>query len=321
MHPVVSIQIPTYNQQQFIKRTVESCLMQDYPNLEINVADDGSSDGTAEIMKGFLDDPRVKYYRNEKNIGRVANYHKALYEYATGEWAINLDGDDYFIDPGFISKAIRLILSLKDKDICIYQGNHDIDKIKTVLPESEMIDRQTLCVKGTDYFINYPKILHFQHCATVYNRAKALTLNFYSFPGLFTDFNSMAKLFLKGDILVSSDKVAYWNQHAQNESNNLNSNTISTEIRSIAQIAAHALSVFPEKTVKKWRIKMKGYLLSLYVDMQKGSRLNRQALKQLIINFSPDAVHFRQLAKALLVLMGFRNNIYSQGNRKKNDIR
>ena len=210
MPPKVSIQIPTYNQQAFIQNSIESCLMQDYANLEINIADDHSTDDTYALLQPYLKDPRVRFFTNEQNLGRVANYHKALYVYATGEWAINLDGDDYFIDKSFISTAIEIIKSLHDEKIVAYQGNHDIKKIIKVLPASEQINEDTILVDGPAYFLNYYKILNFHHCAVMYKRSEALKLNFYSFNCLFTDFNSVFKLFVNGKLLLSAKKVAVW---------------------------------------------------------------------------------------------------------------
>ncbi|MBK8785156.1 MAG: glycosyltransferase family 2 protein [Chitinophagaceae bacterium] len=103
---LVTIAIPTYNNERYIADAIRSAMAQDYVNLEILIVDDASQDNTEQIVTPFCKDPRVYYFKNEKNIGRVANYHKALYQLAKGEWYLNLDGDDYLTDPSFISKAI-----------------------------------------------------------------------------------------------------------------------------------------------------------------------------------------------------------------------
>ena len=54
---------------------------------------------------------RVKYYKNYSNLGSIKNYQKTLYEYATGEWIVNLDGDDFLTNRSFISKAIQVVIS------------------------------------------------------------------------------------------------------------------------------------------------------------------------------------------------------------------
>lgn len=306
MQPKVSIQVPTYNQRAFIKRTIESCLMQDYPNLEINIADDSSTDDTGELVQLFLKDKRVHYYRNEKNIGRVANYHKALYEYATGDWVINLDGDDYFSDGSFISNAIEMIMSRQDEKIIVYQANHDINKVLKVLPKSTQLNEETLLVKGNQYFLDYYRILNFYHCATMYKRSAATRLNFYTYDCLFTDFNSIAKLFINNSILISSKKVAVWHQHDVNESASLDGKKINAELAAINELADFAAKQLPAKQVEKWRRKMHGYLLSNYLNMQKTAKQKREALKNLMRNFNFDKVFFKQLLKAMAGSTGIK---------------
>jgi glycosyltransferase involved in cell wall biosynthesis len=68
MNPLVSVVIPTYNRAEMLHRAVESVCSQDYKNLEIIIIDDGSTDNTTDIVKGF-DDKRIILYRLNKNQG------------------------------------------------------------------------------------------------------------------------------------------------------------------------------------------------------------------------------------------------------------
>ena len=104
----VSIMIPTYNQEAFIRDAINSALQQTYPNLEVIVGDDASTDATPEILAEIID-PRVKYVRNPYNIGRNANYRNLLYSHTTGDFVVNLDGDDYYTDSDFITEAVKII--------------------------------------------------------------------------------------------------------------------------------------------------------------------------------------------------------------------
>jgi glycosyltransferase involved in cell wall biosynthesis len=108
-HPKVTIMIPTYNRAKLLKETIESCLMQDYPNLEIVVSDNASTDNTPDIIKEYLKDERVKYFRQEINISGE-QWEKLLYEYATGDYGMLLCDDDYITDKSYISQSVSLIL-------------------------------------------------------------------------------------------------------------------------------------------------------------------------------------------------------------------
>lgn len=88
----VSVIIPTYNREKTILRAVQSVLDQTYTNLEVLVIDDGSTDGTAEIVKGIGDD-RVKYVVLEQNGGQSMARNIGV-EMAEGEWIAFQDSDD-----------------------------------------------------------------------------------------------------------------------------------------------------------------------------------------------------------------------------------
>ncbi|MFN8278607.1 MAG: glycosyltransferase [Chitinophagales bacterium] len=100
-----SIVIPTYNRAGFIEKTIQSVLEQTYGNFEIIVVDDGSTDNTAEVMRG-IKDPRVHYYPKE-NAERAAarNYGARL---AKGQYINFFDSDDLLL-PHHLSTAVAVV--------------------------------------------------------------------------------------------------------------------------------------------------------------------------------------------------------------------
>lgn len=110
MEKKVSILIPVYNRVSFIEDTIDSCLNQTYPNIEIVVVDNFSTDGTWELIKlKYHCEDRVKLYRNEKNIGPVLNWEKCI-NYATGDYGKILWSDD-LISNDFLEKTVPLLSS------------------------------------------------------------------------------------------------------------------------------------------------------------------------------------------------------------------
>ncbi|ASA25194.1 glycosyltransferase family 2 protein [Paenibacillus donghaensis] len=110
-YPKVSVIITTYNRKDFLSKAVQSILGQDYPNKEITVIDDCSTDGTAELMEQrFGADPRVIFMRSETNSGPGNNRRKAFAAHADGEFVHFLDDDDYLVDMNYYSKAVRFHL-------------------------------------------------------------------------------------------------------------------------------------------------------------------------------------------------------------------
>jgi glycosyltransferase involved in cell wall biosynthesis len=103
---LVSVVIPVYNGEQYLEKTVESILAQDYKNIELILVNDGSSDNSAAIMKALEDkDSRVKPFYNEN--GGVAYARNFGINQAKGEFVAFCDQDDLWL-PSKISKQIPL---------------------------------------------------------------------------------------------------------------------------------------------------------------------------------------------------------------------
>jgi len=91
MTSIYSIIIPLYNKERQIARTLDSVLAQSVADFEVIVVDDGSKDGSAEIVKGYSD-PRIRYIKKEN--GGVSSARNRGIQEARGEWILFLDGDD-----------------------------------------------------------------------------------------------------------------------------------------------------------------------------------------------------------------------------------
>jgi GT2 family glycosyltransferase len=87
---LVSVTIVTYNSGRFIRRCLESVLAQKYPNKEIIVIDNASTDGTTDILEQFEDRCQIVY--NEENLGFAAAQNQAI-DLSTGEWVMTLNPD------------------------------------------------------------------------------------------------------------------------------------------------------------------------------------------------------------------------------------
>ena len=100
----VNILIPAYNAENTIRETLNSCIMQDYPRLEIIVSDNCSTDRTAEIASYY---PQVKLYSLPVNIGGIENANYLL-NLINGEYFVFLCADDYFTNPFVITEIVNV---------------------------------------------------------------------------------------------------------------------------------------------------------------------------------------------------------------------
>lgn len=93
MRPRVSIIIPLYNSERYIRTAIDSCLNQSYCNIEIIVVDDGSTDRSKVNIADYIEQKKIRYYYQE-NKERSAARNYGL-EKATGEYINFLDSDDF----------------------------------------------------------------------------------------------------------------------------------------------------------------------------------------------------------------------------------
>ena len=107
--PTISVVMPAYNREALVGRAIRSCLMQDYPHLEVVVVDDASTDGSAEVVAGFSD-PRVRLLRHQTNRG-VCPARNTGADGARGDWIIMLDSDDELL-PGAVRTLAERVQSL-----------------------------------------------------------------------------------------------------------------------------------------------------------------------------------------------------------------
>ena len=87
--PRVSVIMPSYNKEKYIAKSIKSILNQTYRDFELLIIDDVSTDSSVEIIRSF-DDPRIRFYQNEQNVGMAANRNIGI-EKAGGEFIALLD--------------------------------------------------------------------------------------------------------------------------------------------------------------------------------------------------------------------------------------
>lgn len=90
--PLVSILIPTYNRPEYLRRAVESCLAQIYPNYEVIITDNSTNDESARMAAAW-NYPRVRYFKNQGNVGPVASSNRAV-SLSSGQYIKFLMDDD-----------------------------------------------------------------------------------------------------------------------------------------------------------------------------------------------------------------------------------
>jgi len=123
MTPVVTISIPTYKGEGFIAETIHSVLAQDFDSFEILVFDDGSPDNTQEVVAA-IKDPRISYFRNEKNLGPEGNWNLGLRK-ARGTYYKLLPHDDLLM-PGALKRQVKVLEQDTAQEIALVFGGRNV---------------------------------------------------------------------------------------------------------------------------------------------------------------------------------------------------
>lgn len=219
MSSKVTIMIPTYNQSQYIEQCVESAMDQDYLNLEIVISDDSTNDKTEKIInEKYTTDPRIKYFRNENRLGRVANYHHTLYVKATGDYVLNLDGDDWLIDSTYIGDAVNL-LEKNNEVMCVVSKTLWYFENENKYSSEKKFDKDIYIMSGIEYMmLQIQGKIPFNHMTSLYRRKQAMKIGFYQLDTTWSDAESIFRLICDHKIIFLNKTAGIWRSHGDNES-------------------------------------------------------------------------------------------------------
>ena len=140
--PLVSIVLPTFNGSRYLGESVRSCIVQTYPNWELIIVDDASTDSTPQLIADFVKaDKRIRSIRNDPNRKLPASLNRGFKE-AQGEY-LTWTSDDNFYAPEALSKMVSALQQNPAVDFVYadYQTIDDNGKItgkKSVLPIKEL---------------------------------------------------------------------------------------------------------------------------------------------------------------------------------------
>jgi len=205
--PLVSICIPVYNGEKFLRRTIASALKQTYTNIEILIIDDGSDDNSWKLI-GEFDDLRITATRNATNLGPEGNWNKVLSE-ASGKYVKLLHQDDLLAEhciaeqvrgleshPGAVlAFCRRRIIGVRDQQYC-FRG----PRIKTGLIDGRALVKS--CITGGNNLIGEP-------AAVLFRRSTAQVVGYFSarFPYVI-DLDYWVRLLQHGHAFFTAEALA-----------------------------------------------------------------------------------------------------------------
>jgi glycosyltransferase involved in cell wall biosynthesis len=208
--PKISVCIPTYNRAALLKGCLNSLVRQTYRDIEIIVSDNCSTDATAAVVAD-CPDPRLRYYRNDSNIGPYPNLNRLL-ELAQGEYVCILHDDDVYAQD-FLEREAGM-LDAHPRVVMVHCAVREVDEhgdrrqVVRAYPTTRTLD-------GRQEFVRYLQG-HNVCCSSVMARRTA-----YQDAGPFdaryltADFLMWMKLALRGDVAYIADPLLDMRVHAE----------------------------------------------------------------------------------------------------------
>ena len=200
--PIVSIVIPAFNHGAYLMGAIESVLIQDYPNLELIVLNDGSTDNTAEILKQY---EGCFYWETQSNIGQAKTLNKG-WAMAKGDILGYLSADDFLL-PGAVRKLVKCLLVNKGAVLCY--------------PNFQLVDSKSRVIRNViapdyNYFEMVTKLLCAPGPGALFLKQAYLRAGEWN-PSLrrFPDYEYWLRLGLEGDFIHLSENLAAFRVHEE----------------------------------------------------------------------------------------------------------
>jgi glycosyltransferase involved in cell wall biosynthesis len=227
--PLVSIGLPVYNAENFIRDALNSIQNQTLDDFELIISDNASTDGTERICKEFADrDQRIRYYRNDQNMGAKWN-HKRVFDLSVGRYFKWISHDDLYA-PTYLARCVEVLASNSSVVLCHTQTCL-IDKDGNEIPFSSeknclvdkygnthmKLDEYNLS-SGSKVHQRYGEVLReIRYCHMIYGlipseQFKKISLqgNYYGWDKVF-----LAEISLLGDLEVIPEKLFFNRRHAK----------------------------------------------------------------------------------------------------------
>lgn len=201
-YPIASIGMPIFNEKRFLRSTLESLVTQDYPNLELIISDNASTDGTSEIAQEFASGyPWIRYHRFETNQGPAVNF-KYVLDQSRGKYFLWAAGHDLW-SPNYISSCVSQ-LEKRPQAVLAFGSSVWIDESGDLFPrESGWAD-----TRGMDPVARYFTVLWgtMNPILGLIRRVDLKNCPIINMVG--TDLNILTHLAMRGAFVHATE--AYW---------------------------------------------------------------------------------------------------------------
>ena len=297
-HELISIIVPIYNTEKYLRQCLDSIINQTYTNFEVLLVNDGSTDSSGMICQEYLEnDSRFRYF--EKENGGVSSARNLGLERSGGAYITFIDSDDW-VESNHLEALLK---GIKENNADIAVSKHKSFNTEDGLfyfPAYSNQNQNDLCIKKKQirpFLELFPKLNYLTHdfaCIASKLFKKSLTQNLFLDEKLpqSEDLDYFFKLYLRSESIVYIDEVTYiYVQHGQNASHH------PSETSALCDIKVHwnMLDFINELNIPNYyyleRIK---HLLSYWKDSFPDSK-DIKVYETMVINLENDITYPRPL--------------------------
>ena len=215
--PRVSIGLPVWNGEKYLRLALDAVLKQDYSDFELIISDNASTDATENICREYAaKDPRIRYYRNEKNIGATGNFNR-VFELARGEYFKWISHDDQ-IASAFLKRCVETFQQAPADTVLVCSSSQLIDgsgQVLVVLRRQMKSSPHPSCrlasiISSDHQDLPYP----------LWGLIRSESLRQTRLMGIVeADHVLLAELALLGNFVEIPEELQMWRHHAENALN------------------------------------------------------------------------------------------------------
>ncbi len=210
--PHVSVVIPTFNRSAFLRQAITSVLAQTYSDFELVVSDNASTDDTPAMVTGWLDG-RIRYFRNERNLGMAPNWNASM-RHARGGYVALLEDDNWW-HPEYLARTVDTLDQHSDIAF-VHTAVHLTNAQGKVMQVLQRWKSDRICGTRAELvdLMRGNKI----YLSTVLARRSVIeSLGLFDETILFTpDWDMWLRIYTRYDGAYVADPLVYYRQHEAN---------------------------------------------------------------------------------------------------------
>lgn len=207
----VSIGLPVYNGEPFLRETLDAILAQTYRDFELIISDNASTDATAQICRQYaIADKRIRYYRMEENIGASRNFNR-VFQLSSGQYFKWVAHDDLHA-PSYLARCVEVLD--RDRSVVLCHSQVQIINERGQFLQDYNIKLNT---NADDPVTRFRELLKQHLCYPIFGLIRASTLKNTSLMGNYghTDGVLLASIALQGKFYEIPEPLFFSRKHSQ----------------------------------------------------------------------------------------------------------